>query len=161
MYNYNNEYIRYFVRKSIKRCRCVAVNQYHKSIVSDEVFNTISTELKVSGNICEILDKYFEYVNKHEKVFKKEDKSRFKDYGDIDRGEKAKYVNEKLGKIPIHNKIEKLDNNENGMDYDGTLLYPSAMWDKSSIYSKKESWFAFKPHMNDVYVEAFNNRSFN
>ena len=47
------------------------------------------------------------------------------------------------------------------MDYDATSLYPSAMWDENSVYPKIETGFAFKPHMNDVYVKAFNNQSFN
>ena len=47
------------------------------------------------------------------------------------------------------------------MDYDTTSLYPSGMWDEKSVYPKKESGFAFKPDFNDVYVEAFNNQSFN
>ena len=47
------------------------------------------------------------------------------------------------------------------MDFDATNLYPSAMWDCNSVYLKIETGFAFKPHMNDVYVEAFNNQSFN
>ena len=47
------------------------------------------------------------------------------------------------------------------MSYDAISLYPSAMWDKNSVYPKIETGFAFKPHMNDVYVEAFNNQSFN
>ena len=47
------------------------------------------------------------------------------------------------------------------MDYDATSLYPSGMWDEKSVYPKIESGFAFKPDFNDVYVEAFNNQSFN
>ena len=47
------------------------------------------------------------------------------------------------------------------MDFDATSLYPSAMWDYNSIYPKIETGFAFKPHMNDIYVEAFNNQTFN
>ena len=35
------------------------------------------------------------------------------------------------------------------------------MWDENSVYPKIETGFAFKPHMNDVYIEAFNNQSFN
>ena len=35
------------------------------------------------------------------------------------------------------------------------------MWDGNSVYPKIETRFAFKPHMNDVYVEAINNQSFN
>ena len=47
------------------------------------------------------------------------------------------------------------------MDFEVNSLYPSAMWDEKSFYSKTETGFAFKLHMNDVYVEAFNNQSFN
>ena len=47
------------------------------------------------------------------------------------------------------------------MDFDASSLYPSAMWDKSSVYPKIETGFAFKPALNDVYVEAFNKQTFN
>ena len=46
------------------------------------------------------------------------------------------------------------------MDFDATSLYPSAMWDENSVYPRTEPGFAFKPHMKDVYVEAFNNQTF-
>ena len=32
---------------------------------------------------------------------------------------------------------------------------------KNSVYPKVESGFNFTQHMNDVYVEAFNNQTFN
>ena len=47
------------------------------------------------------------------------------------------------------------------MNFDATSLNPSAMWNKNSVYPKKETAFALKPHMNDIYVEAFNNQTFN
>ena len=47
------------------------------------------------------------------------------------------------------------------MDFDGTSLYSSAMWDGKSVYSKTEPGLVFKPHKNNVYVEAFNNQIFN
>ena len=47
------------------------------------------------------------------------------------------------------------------MDFDATSLYPNAMWDEKSVYPKTESGLAFKPHMNDVYVDAFINQTFN
>ena len=47
------------------------------------------------------------------------------------------------------------------MNFDATSLYPSKMWDENSVYSKKETGFDFKPHMNDVYVEAFKNQTVN
>ena len=34
------------------------------------------------------------------------------------------------------------------------------MWDKNSVYPKIETRFAFKPHMNKTFVEAFNNQTF-
>ena len=47
------------------------------------------------------------------------------------------------------------------MDFDATSLYLSAMWDKNSVQLKIETGFAFKTHMNDIYIEAFNIRTFN
>ena len=47
------------------------------------------------------------------------------------------------------------------MDFDATSLYPSILWDKNSVYPKTETGFDFKLHMTDVYVEAFNNQTFN
>ena len=35
------------------------------------------------------------------------------------------------------------------------------MWDQNSVYPRIETGFAFKPHMNDIYLEAFNNQTFN
>ena len=64
---YTDPFIGYFVRQSIKGGRYAALNQYYKSSISDEVFKIISKELNVNGNICEILEKYFEYTNKRRK----------------------------------------------------------------------------------------------
>ena len=62
--------------------------------------------------------------------------------------------------LPIHKELSKLDSNKTLMDYDATSLYPSAMWDEKSVYPKLETGFAFKPDMNDVHVEVFNNQTF-
>ena len=40
--NYNDECLSHFVRQSIKGGRCSALNQYYKSIISDEVLNNNS-----------------------------------------------------------------------------------------------------------------------
>ena len=152
--------MRNFVRKSIKGGRCNAFNQHYKSEISDEVFNIISKELNVNGNVCDILEKYFEFLNKLEKEYAKEFDSKYDDYRDIDQKEK-KYVNKKLNMLSIHKELSKLNSNKTQMDFDATSLYPSAMWDENSVYPKIETGFAFKPHMNDVYVEAFNIQTFN
>ena len=75
--------------------------------------------------------------------------------------EKTEYINKKLNIIPIHKELSNLDLNYTQMDYDATSLYPSAMWDDKSVYPKIETGFAFEPDLNDVYVEAFNNQTFN
>ena len=161
IYTYTDPFMRNFVRKAIKGGRCNAFNQHYKSEISDEVFNIISKELNVNGNICDLLEKYFEFLNKYEKQYAKEFDSKYDDYRDINEKEKEKYVNRKLNILSIHQKLSKLDLNKTQMDFDAVSLYPSAMWDEKSVYPKIETGFAFKPHMNKTYVEAFNNQSFN
>ena len=154
--------MRIFAGKTIKGGKCNAFIQHYKSEISDEVFNIISKELNVDGNVCcNILEKYFEFLNKHEKDYEKEFDSKYDHYRDFDQKETEKYVNRKLNMLPIHKELSKLDFNKTQMDFDSTSLYPSAMWDCNSVYPKIETGFAFKPHMNHVYVEAFNNQTFN
>ena len=163
IYTYNDEFMRHFVRQSIKGGQCSAVNQYCKSKISQEVFNIISKELNVNGNaiVCEIINKYFEYTNEQRKILEDEYDSQFNDYGDNDEEERTEHINKELNKLPKHKKLQKLNLNDAMMDFDAKSLYLSAMWDENSVYPKIESGFAFKPHMNNVYVEAFNNQTFN
>ena len=79
IYTYINEFLRHFVRRSIKGGRSSVLNQYYTSTISDDVFNIISQELNVQDNICEIIDNYFEFTNKHGKIKKKEYDSQVKD----------------------------------------------------------------------------------
>ena len=52
--------MRHFLRQIVKGGLCSALNQYYKSSTSDKVFNIISKELDMNGNIREILDEHFE-----------------------------------------------------------------------------------------------------
>ena len=61
IYTCTDPFMRNFVRKAIKSGRCNAFNQHYKSENSDEVFNIISKELNVNGNISESLEKYFNF----------------------------------------------------------------------------------------------------
>ena len=63
--------------------------------------------------------------------------------------------------LPIDKELSKLDSNKTQMDFDATSLYPSAMWVENNVYPKIETGFAFKPHMNTTFVDAFNNQTFN
>ena len=46
--------------------------------------------------------------------------------------------------------------NELLWDFDAISLYPSAMWDKKSIYPRIETGYAYTRYMNDELVEKFN-----
>ena len=87
--------------------------------------------------------------------------SEFEDYRDTDGGEKTKHVNNKLSILPMHDNFKKLNLNEVGMIFDATSSYPSAMWDENSVLPKIETGFAFKPRLNNIFVEAFNKQTFN
>ena len=161
IYTYTDPFLRHFVSQSIKRSRCSVFNQHYKSEISDEVFNIISKELNVNGNICDLLEKYFEFLNKYDKQYAKQFCSKYHENGDIDQKAKTDYSNKKHNMLPIHKQLSKLDSINTQKDYDATSLYPSAMWDEIYVYPKLETGFAFKPDMNDIYVEAFNIQSFN
>ena len=161
IYSYTDPFMRNFVRKSIKGGRCNAFNQHYKSEISDEVFNFISKELKVNGNICEILEKYFKFLNKYEKQYAKEFSSKYDDYRDINEKEKTDFINKKLNMLPIHKELSKLHSNKTQLDSDATSLYLSGMWVENGVYPKIETGFAFKLHMNTTFVDAFNNQTFN
>ena len=147
IYTHNNEFMRHFVRQSINGGRCGSFNQYYKSSILDDVFIVISEELNVNGNICESLHNYFEYTNKLRKKIENEYDSQFDDYRDNDQEGKTKFINKKLSKLKILEKLRKLNLNDVKMKFDTTSLYPSAMYDEKSVYLKIETGFAFKPHM--------------
>ena len=90
-YTYADPFMRNFVRNAIEGGRCNAFNQHYKSEISDEVFNIFSKGIVFNGNICEILEKYFVFLKKYEKLFSKELNSEFKDYGDINQKENENF----------------------------------------------------------------------
>ena len=96
IYTYTDPFMRNFVKQSIKRGTCNAFNQYYKSDISDEVFNIISKELDINGNICEILEKYFKFLNKYEKQYAEEFNSKYNDYRAIDRKRKLVMLTKNL-----------------------------------------------------------------
>ena len=160
IYTYTDPFMRKFVRHSIKGGRCIASNQHYKSEISDQVFKVFLKELHNNGNISEILGKYFDFLNNYEKLYAKQVDSKYDDYRDINQKEKTDYFNKKFNRLPIHEEIIKIRFKKTQRDFNATSLDPSAMWDKNSVYPKRETGFAFKPHMNDIYVEAFSIKTF-
>ena len=92
IYTYNDEFVRHFVIESIKGGRCSALNQFYKSTFSEKIFNFFSKELDIPGNLCEFLDKYFEYTNKPRKLLENEYDSQFEDHRDINQVERINYI---------------------------------------------------------------------
>ena len=71
-----------------------------------------------------------------------------------------KYINEELSKLPIHQLWKQIKLFELLMDFDDTSLYPSAMWDKKSIYPRIETGYAYTKDLNNELVEKFKNGNF-
>ena len=72
IYTYNDKYMRWFVRQSIKDGRVCAFIQYYKSKHCDDILKIINKELAVKGNAYDTIEAYMEYKNKHFKIFQKE-----------------------------------------------------------------------------------------
>ena len=161
LYTYTDSFMRNFVRNSIKSGRYKAFIQHYKSENSDEGLNCFSKELDDNVNLCKILVKYFQFLNKYEKLYAKEIDSKFKVYRDSNQKEKEKFNIKILNMLPIQKQLSKLGFNNTQMDFDATSLYPSAMWDNLSLYPKTETIYTFKPYMNDVFVNNFNNQTSN
>ena len=66
----------------------------------------------------------------------------------------------KLSNLPRRQFLKQLKLFDLLWDFDCTSLYPSAKWDKSSIYPKIETGYAYTSDMNDEVVENFINQTF-
>ena len=107
IYTFTDPFMGHFVRQSIKGGRCGSFNHVFKSTIPNEVKNIISKELGVTGNICEILDKYFEYTIKHRKIIEEKYDSQFKNYRDNDEEERKKHINKELNKLALKKTYKK------------------------------------------------------
>ena len=101
------------------------------------------------------------YKKKPYDIIEKEYENQFNDYRDEDVGEREKFINENLSKLPIHQLIKQIKLDELFWDFDAVSLYPSAMWDESSIYLRIETGYGFTEDMKDELVNKVNNQSFN
>ena len=82
IYTYNDKYMRWFVRQSIKGGRVCAFNQYYKSDHYNDIKRILSKELGVpkDANIYEIIEEYLRYKKKYYDIYEKEHESQFNDY---------------------------------------------------------------------------------
>ena len=65
-----------------------------------------------------------------------------------------------MSKVPIHQLIKQIKLDELLWDFDAVSLYPSSMWDESSIYPRLETGYAYTEDVNDELVEKFDNQTF-
>ena len=157
VYKYNDKYMRWFVRQSIKGGRVCSFNQYYRTKICDNVLKILSEKLNVRGNVYDNSEAYLKNKNHHIQIFKQVYESKFIDYRDIDEQEMNIYINKKnLGEFPIHKLLKELSLNVLLQDFDGVSLYPSAMSDPESVYPRIESGYAYNPNMNDDLVKKFN-----
>ena len=159
IYTYDDKYMRWFVRQSIKRRRVCAFNQYYESKHCDDVLKIINKELAVKGTVYDTIQAYMEYKNNRFKIFEKEYENQFNDYRHENIEEKEKYINEKLSNLRLHKTTKLIELIHLLLDFDAVSLYPSAMWDPKSIYRTIETGYAFTRDMNDELVEKFNNQT--
>ena len=62
-------------------------------------------KLNVNGNICDLLEKCFEFLGKYEKLDAKEFHSKYEDYRGINQKAKSDYINNKLEMLPMHKEL--------------------------------------------------------
>ena len=65
IYTYNDNYMKWFVRQSIKGGRVCAFNQFNRSKICDDVLKILSDELNVKGSVYDIIEAQIEYKNHH------------------------------------------------------------------------------------------------
>ena len=141
IYTYNDKYMRWFIRQSIKGGRVCAFNQHYKSKHFDDIKRTLSKELDVNkdANIYEVIEGYLKYKKKYYDKFKKEYEIRFDDYRHENEEDKEKDIIKKLGELRLHKIIKRKQLIELLWDFNAVSLYPSAMWDENSIYPRIET----------------------
>ena len=101
------------------------------------------------------------FKKKHFKIFDKDYENQFIVYRDEDVEEEAKYINEKLSKLLIHQLLRQINLDELLCEFEAVGFYPSAMWEENSICPGFETGYAFTKDMNSELVEKFNAGNFN
>ena len=100
------------------------------------MFETISDEVKVTGNKYEIIETYSKYIKEFKSKYEAEYLMNYIDYKQVNQKDKEKYINEKLSESYISKKLQTLNRDDLLMAFDATSLYPSAMYDGKSVYPK-------------------------
>ena len=108
IYTYNEKYMRWFVRQSIKGGRVCAFNEHYKSKQCDDILKILNNELAVKGTVYDTIEAYMEYKNKLFKIFEKEYEDQFDNYRDKNVEEKEKFIIEKLSNLRLLKIIKRI-----------------------------------------------------
>ena len=87
-------------------------------------------------------------------------KVKFDDFRKIDEEGYEKYVNKKLGELPVHQLIQHLSLQDLLCDFDEVSLCPSGMSYERVFYPRIERGYAFTSDMKNDLVENFNIQTF-
>ena len=94
IYTYNDKFMRWSVRQSIKRGRLCAFIQFYKSKSCDGILKIISDELNLQGKIFDNLEANLNYRKKYFENFEKEYENQFNDYREEDEEENEEFIND-------------------------------------------------------------------
>ena len=72
----------------------------------------------------------------------------------------CKFINVKLGKLPVHQKLKLLNLGVFLGAFYAASLYPSAMWDEKSVYPKIETKYIFKKDRKNELSNKINDHNF-
>ena len=70
-------------------------------------FILFQKKLNINSNICDLLKRYSEFLNKYEKLYAKDFDSKYETSRDINQKGKAKHIKNKVNMLPI---IEQFKN---------------------------------------------------
>ena len=84
IYAYEDKFMRFFVRQGIKGGRGTAFILCFESTTADKIFDSISKELNVKWNICDVIEACVKHKSKENKKIEKQYKSNFDDYRTIE-----------------------------------------------------------------------------
>ena len=100
-------------------------------------------------------------MSKKESLNAEELDSKYEGYRDNNQKEKIDLINKKQNMLRSHEQLSQLDLNTTQMTFDAISLHPSAVYDHNNVYPKTRTGYASEPHINDVFVNDFNNQTFN
>ena len=161
-YTFSDNYVRSFIRNSIKRGRCGAFKRYFESNQFDGIMSTIKKHTKINDNkISNKLDEYLKYINTKRDEYTLEFENGEKDYRKINKKQLDKFLERKLGELNISKVLQKINKDDLLVSYDFNRLYPSAQIDINSTWPKIETAYPFKKYMNDAVCYLFKSGKWN